>query len=526
MAIWIGIVLVYLLGTGGSWWPSKDSALYLGLGRSLAAGEGYVFNGEPCNYVSPGMSWIISPFYLLTDQPVFLLNIWLSLTGLASLVLIWRTLCHWTDAKTALLVTAITAVSYRFYLSAHEILSDQTFTLLFWLVLYSWTRFGKGRWTWTPLLLVGAFAAAWVRSPGLLALSACSAGVLLDRSARPMRRVVGSGLIFLGSCASVGIQYLWAKALVQDSVGYARSLLKPDNVLMYYLQQMGLGTRNWLEVLSEGLISQEFIFSVGIPLAIFWVIGSVLQIRARRPLAAVTVFLLLLLYTLGVNADAVRSRYMIPVVPMFIWLVFLGLQWVVAAAARRKQANVRQAALRAAMVFGGICLAMNVVKVGRWVFWYTPQTYLAGYPITQRGGGHYQTFQVAQFLNQPGRPAGSIVMTHQAGRIMHYLTGRVIHVIEPRSIDDPEVRNAENPIQALRMERQTAADADRTIGHVRRYLDQSAGILIDREGASELFTRRLDEQIATLAQENGMDQVYQSPRFTLYMKETSPESGD
>ena len=40
------VAVLYLAGVTGSWWPTPDSALYQGLGRSLLHGQGYRFNGQ------------------------------------------------------------------------------------------------------------------------------------------------------------------------------------------------------------------------------------------------------------------------------------------------------------------------------------------------------------------------------------------------------------------------------------------------------------------------------------------------
>ena len=54
------VAAVYLAGVPVQWWPTPDSALYLGLGRSLAEGDGYRFDGEPCTTVTPGLPWILA----------------------------------------------------------------------------------------------------------------------------------------------------------------------------------------------------------------------------------------------------------------------------------------------------------------------------------------------------------------------------------------------------------------------------------------------------------------------------------
>ena len=62
---WIGmlmvfVVLLYAAGLNNYWRVQRDSALYLGLGQSLAEGRGYTFNQEPHKLVLPGLPLMIA----------------------------------------------------------------------------------------------------------------------------------------------------------------------------------------------------------------------------------------------------------------------------------------------------------------------------------------------------------------------------------------------------------------------------------------------------------------------------------
>ncbi|NQT85511.1 hypothetical protein HQ560_02025, partial [bacterium] len=45
--VFLLILVAYLLSIPGVWSVHSDSAIYLGLGRSLARGDGYTFNCAP-----------------------------------------------------------------------------------------------------------------------------------------------------------------------------------------------------------------------------------------------------------------------------------------------------------------------------------------------------------------------------------------------------------------------------------------------------------------------------------------------
>jgi hypothetical protein len=518
---------IYLLGTGGQWWPTKDSAMYLTLGRNLAAGRGYVANGQACNYYSPGLPWLIAPFYLVASEPIWLLNLAMSLAGVATLALVWASMRRWTDPTTALIVTVVTAVSYRFYLSAHAILSDQPFALLFWLAIYAWLRMRRGSWAWAVLAAAASFAAAWIRAPGLLALTALAIGLAMQLRADRTRRFTAAGVVFLAAAASVGIQYLWAKALVPDQAPvYSRHLARPDSWVLHLLFQIALGLRNTLEVLSEALIAQEFIFSVGIPALVLWGLGMWRQTRRGwwlGPAAVVLFFAALILLTGG---WAVRSRFAIPVVPFLVLQVLEGLAWLVQRVALAKRAERRRAAGKAAWIFLGICVAMNFVKVGRWVAWYTPSSYLAGYPARQPEGDHHQTFQVAEILNAADAPPGPLAVTSHQATILHFLTDRRFVLLEQTA---PPQTSAEDEAEAFKhvmvIPRRTAEDARQVAEQVRENLPGCVGLLVDRAEAQEPYIQELDARMARLAAEAGLLPVHQSPRYTLYLPNPARPEG-
>ena len=55
VGVWLIVAFLYLTGASWQWWPTKDSALYLNLARSLVRGEGYSINGTPNTIVTPGL---------------------------------------------------------------------------------------------------------------------------------------------------------------------------------------------------------------------------------------------------------------------------------------------------------------------------------------------------------------------------------------------------------------------------------------------------------------------------------------
>ncbi|MDK1032685.1 MAG: glycosyltransferase family 39 protein, partial [Planctomycetia bacterium] len=176
-----GIVLLYLLSVTGRWWPTPDSALYLGLGRSLAEGQGYLFNGVPSSSASPGLPVILAALRLLFGPGFWAPNLLMALCGLAALYLNYLFLARLRNRRMAFAVTLATAFCYSFYLRAHNILTDMPFLLLLNAMLYVAARYRQdGRLRWVALAAVLAVAGVVVRPPGAMVFGPLALGMVLD----------------------------------------------------------------------------------------------------------------------------------------------------------------------------------------------------------------------------------------------------------------------------------------------------------------------------------------------------------
>ena len=118
------IAAIYLAGVPARWWPTPDSAMYLGLGRSLAEGEGYRFNGEPCTVVTPGLPWILAGIRTVFGDGCAAPTVFIVLCALGALVLIYRWVDKLEGRHVALAVVLATALTDGLYHNAHRILTD------------------------------------------------------------------------------------------------------------------------------------------------------------------------------------------------------------------------------------------------------------------------------------------------------------------------------------------------------------------------------------------------------------------
>ncbi len=143
----ICVLIIYSVGVTDRWWPTGDSALYLGLARSIHQGQGYQFNGEFSVSVTPGLPLILAGVQAMFPDQFLVMNLLMTLCGLASLFVIYKVFSLLDSPIIAFWVVAATATSYSFYLYSHRILTDAPFTLLFWTMLYTAMRYQRSsRW--------------------------------------------------------------------------------------------------------------------------------------------------------------------------------------------------------------------------------------------------------------------------------------------------------------------------------------------------------------------------------------------
>ena len=139
----IAVMLIYGLSLSGVWWAGPDSALYMGLGRSLAEGHGFSFNGSVSTNVTPGLPLLLAGLRLAFGASCWGPNLVMALSALACIFAVFRMVACLSDKATALAVALATAFSYRFLNHAQRVLTNVPFCALFWLCLLGSVRSGQ-----------------------------------------------------------------------------------------------------------------------------------------------------------------------------------------------------------------------------------------------------------------------------------------------------------------------------------------------------------------------------------------------
>jgi 4-amino-4-deoxy-L-arabinose transferase-like glycosyltransferase len=123
------IAAQFALIVNSSWRATPDSALYLGLGESIAAGNGYTFNGEPHTFVPPGYPLLVAATRLPSHDNFLNYRVLMALIGFLTAVMgyvFYRRLC---GPNTALFLGGLFGVNHVLLYNSTLTLSDAPFAL-------------------------------------------------------------------------------------------------------------------------------------------------------------------------------------------------------------------------------------------------------------------------------------------------------------------------------------------------------------------------------------------------------------
>ena len=426
---WAAVAVFYLVGTTHRWEPSPDSALYLGLARSLATGEGYRFNGQISTTVTPGLPWVLAGVQLAFGEQMLAANLFVVLCGLAALVMVHQTVRLLSDRRTALAVMLATAFSYPMFFNAHRVLTDVPFMLLFWAMFYVAVRCLRSAWPWGWVALAGLLSAVGVtvRAPGALLIGPLAAGLVLDRG--PMARRLALGAVILLAAAATGGAFYWAARqvstepppYVEGSVGSFWAANRPG--------QLAPGLKLIPDTVAELFTSQggAGMIPVGVVVAILVAIGCVrLWGRGQRSIMAVLVCVPILLILLG-GYQSIRSRYLIGVLPMLLYAAIEGLLWIVGRVAARRSAGAAagpKVRLAAVNILVGLAIAVNLPKITYHSFYYQAMSHRDDFYQKIGHGEHFDLMAVAKLIGRDTSAVEPIACPADEVTVLHYVTRR------------------------------------------------------------------------------------------------------
>jgi 4-amino-4-deoxy-L-arabinose transferase-like glycosyltransferase len=444
------IVAVYLSGVGNQWFIKSDSALYLGLGRSLDEGRGMEFNEHQWYGIPPGLPLMIAASHRVFGDAYWPLNLLGKLLALGIVGLSYlcfrRLAADLPDAlRTGVAVgaTIIVALSARLYIDSSRILTDVPCLFFIMLGLYGFLRGRREHWFWYALGTAAFIAATLTRLVGIIFLVGAVAAILADLV---QRRSLRSLVWPLAAAAIVGLALaVWAIGIrTHEDAGtldYFDTLAKKrfDPFAAATYAALGDAFLHVPGAAASALVDQKLPYTSLAPLGLI-LMGLWTALRRRQLIVVLPVvfyagFLILL------RPTAVAPRYFLPMMPLLAYSLLLGVRTLTSWAARRRAGDspprVRLGwALPLAVL---LCVAVSLPKIGREIYWTHHPRF---YEVIDNGDWR-DIVDVSRYLAARGDPKTDHVLV-QLGPIVHYLTrlptglpndpiGRKLHHIEDQA---------------------------------------------------------------------------------------------
>jgi xanthosine utilization system XapX-like protein len=190
LALFVVAALASLAYLVHPWYDAtNDGSMYIACARSIVAGEGYSYLGEPFRIRPPGLSYLIAPLIAWLGTDFYALNLYISLFGIAGTVLLHLFLRDRIGWVLALLVSVAVWLNPGYQRSCTQVMSEMPgmALMLLALLLERWASEARGtRATLGRETLLGVVIAAgcYVRSVNVLLLPALLLGRLGRRGAR------------------------------------------------------------------------------------------------------------------------------------------------------------------------------------------------------------------------------------------------------------------------------------------------------------------------------------------------------
>jgi len=451
------ILAIYLAGFNAQWRLEPDSALYLCVGKNLANGHGYTYQGKAHRLAYPGLPVLFAGTFKATSAfshgrslvPELVIML---LIGLATLGLTYRLFLLSSGRPTAVIITAGVAMSRVFYRYNFELLSDLPFLLgiMSFLVGYEAVfhrraveaaTAGDGpvsRWRWFDwLLLVAGLMVAIAMRPAMWALVfaviAAAVWSLFRTGSRSLRW--GQLLICLAVIAAVTVFYIRDPRHAERHPGQPAGpgYAEEDEMFNFRgdkLVAMARSASGHISPLVDAVTKATF--GMQLPWGSKWVLGTTMTLLGMgllfyRPLWGMLVVMTVLMVLLVKPLD----RYFLPVAPLLVFAWWRFCVWVNRSLPARWGNKVF-----ALLFILGACT--NGAKVFGFMFEQRGSPFLTSY----KDGRYASTAEAAKMIHDntpPSGPADSpqttwVLVGPKLARIITFLSGR--YAIEPEEHRD------------------------------------------------------------------------------------------
>ena len=378
------VILLHAAGLSSNWRFQRDSALYMGLGRSLAQNGTYSFNGRAHVLALPGFPAMLAVVYATLGQNFLAMNALVSVLGIGCVVmgyLLFRELS--LTAFQTFACVLLLALSRTLYYYSSLLMTDVPFALLVITTLYLGLRMlradGSARWAWCLAAAVAATAACAVRPLGPALFAALIGALWMQPGALKKWRanaamtvalagpVVALGLLWVlrgvSHGAPLGGTYFQRFVASRGIAGVARHVLARAPEIVNSLSDTVLGTNLSLPV--------------SVILGVIIVLGLVRAARSGERLLCIFG----VVYFGAICLSGPGRRYMLPALPALIYWLVLG-AGEAASFLQRRHGMSPSRLLRAGQVLLALGVLANLVHLSKTVYEARSPNF---YAITENG---------------------------------------------------------------------------------------------------------------------------------------------
>jgi len=362
-------VLLYLGALSSKWFPCRDGAAYLLIGRNLAEGRGWVMNGTPAQWYSPGLPIFWSLVTRTWGEQYLVSSVFQVSMALLSCLAVWLAARRMGGERLAALVALTLLFSHNVMRNTVVAQTDLAF-----LALFSWTVAGlrlclDGKKWGLALAAASLSAGLFFRMPGCLAAPWLALGFVLEGARlRPAWRW-GSLAVMVAAPAAV-VAWYWSVRNDGGSGGYVRMAsfladLGPWDLLGRFGKSAALTPQGLLRLLLD-MSLPGLLF---LPCAALAALGVLHEARAGRHMMPLVCAGHVVSMNLVMGISGPSRRYLLPILPWMIYFTFLGLAMVAERlAARWERLTPRRVILGAAalLILVGAARSMeDLVRIHR-----------------------------------------------------------------------------------------------------------------------------------------------------------------
>ena len=409
-----------------SWHASPDSAAYMGLGRSILAGRGYVFNHERHVTYPPLFPLLLAGQMAVLGDSYLALNAAQAGLALLCIPLAFLALRRCYGADLAFLGAGLFALSYYLWRTTSMVLSDVLFCALvsFSMLAATWAA-GAGRRRWPAVVVTGTLigACTLARVNGVVVAAGAVAAIWLGWKRRPwpLGALAAATIIVL----AVAPTAIWQGHVQPASAGGGRTYLEG----VYLSKPFGEMARSIgvnLLATSPAAASNLLAGFSDIPIVLNWllpaaaIIGCVICLRKRDAVAPVTVLAML---ALSLTVPGITTRHLLFLTPFLFVLVPVGITAVVVAF-RRGRAPSRGGVRLVVLISAGILAAVHVGHSASRLVELRRGSVDGGHRMGSRQGWFTACeYMAAQGVSAGDGEEGPAAVLTQKPNLVHYLTG-------------------------------------------------------------------------------------------------------